>query len=599
MIGAAPGADREHAEKEEKGRPRDLLRMLARARPHAAALGFAFACLLVSGGIGLVFPAAVGMVVDAALVERSAHRLDLVSLGLVALFAVQGGVHFARTAILVGAGSRILAELRGDVFGRLLLQAPSFFETRRVGELLSRLGSDVASVESVLTSDLSESLKDAFVLAGGLAIVFVVHTQLALVMLAAVPPVIAIAFLMGRRLEKLSTKTHDELAAANIVAEESLSQVRVVQAFVREQGMLSRYRERILNTAALARRQGRMLGALAGTVSFLGFSAVALVLWFGNRLVLDGELTAGQLTSFVFYTFVIASAIGSLASTYGTLRRAMGSCRRVFEILDLVPAIADAPDAAPFARPRGAVSFRGVSFSYPSAPERRALDGIDVEVEPGEVVALVGRSGAGKSTLVSLLSRFWDPTEGAVSIDGRDVRSLRLADLRRSIGIVPQETLLFGGTIRENLLFGRPGASEEEMRAAARAARADGFVEALAGGYDTVVGERGVKLSMGQRQRIAIARCFLEDPAILVLDEATSSLDSESERHVTEALDALFRGRTTFVIAHRLSTVLRAHRILVLDEGRIVEQGDHGSLLARGGLYRALFELQLLAAPAR
>jgi len=580
------------------GRPRDLLRLLERARPHAGWLAASLVALLGSGGLTLVFPAITGRVVDAALSQRDLAQLDAITWSLIGLFAIQAVFNYARTLILTTVGSRLLAKLRADVFARLLLQPPAFFEERRVGELLSRLGSDVTVVEGAITSDLQYALRESVFLVGGLVVIFVVHTRLSLLMLGVVPPVIAVAFLFGRKLSKISTQERDRLADASAIAEESLSQVRIVQSFVREESVLERYRARLADVVRLARTQARLTGGLNGFVTFAAFSAVVLVLWYGGRLVVEGELTAGALTSFLLYTLLLAGSIGTLGALYGSFKRTLGACRRVFELLDRVPEIADAPDAAPFPRPRGEVAFRGVTFRYPSRPEHDALHAIDLEVRPGEVVALVGRSGAGKSTLVALLTRFYEVSEGAVTIDGHDVRAVRLAELRRAIGLVPQETMLLADTVRENVRFGRPDAADAEIEAAARAARADGFIDKLSKGYDTVVGERGVKLSMGQRQRIAIARCLLKDPAILVLDEATSALDAESEKVVTEALETLMRGRTTFVIAHRLSTVLRADRVVVLDAGRIVETGTHAQLLAARGLYRTLFELQLLEAPA-
>ncbi len=550
--------------------------------------------LLLSGGVSLLLPAVAGRVVDAALTDKSLERMRAIVLGLIGLFAVAGALDFVEHYALRSAAARMLRDLRVRLHGHLLGLSQGFFESQRVGDLLSRLGTDVATLGSTLTDHLVGGAQQALVLAGALAILLATNAGLTGVMLLAVPPVVIAAVLFGMRFEKLSKQEQEALAEANVVAEESLAGIRTVQAFAREGLERARYAEKQDRAYAISLREARVWGAFGGVVSFLAFSALTLVLWRGGTLVVGGRLTAGELTSFLLYTATVAGAVGSLTALYGSFRRAAGATERVRGLLATAPGIADAPDARPLPRPRGHVAFRGVRFVYPSADGKPAVDGVDLDAPPGTCVALVGPSGAGKSTLVSLLLRFHAPQSGAVTVDGEDVARIRLADLRGAIGLVPQDIFLFGGTVAENIRYGRPGASDADVRAAAEAAQAHGFVSALPKGYGTVVGERGVRLSAGERQRIAIARVFLADPPIVVLDEATSALDSESERLVQLAMERLFRGRTSLVIAHRLATVRRATRVVVLRSGRIAEEGTHDELFARGGLYRNLCELQML-----
>jgi ATP-binding cassette, subfamily B, bacterial MsbA len=490
------------------------------------------------------------------------------------------------------ASERVVAGLRKDLFARLVRLPPAFFAERRTGELTSRLAADVTQLQSFLSQQLSGCLRQTLLFAGGVVLLAVAHPQLTVAALAVGPLVAAVALLFGRRLNRASGAVQDRVADAAAVADEAFGQIRVVQSFVREAAEEARFAGRVDAALRAAMRRARVRGLFFGAITFATFAGCLAVLWQGGRLVLEGSLTAGALVSFLLYTVYVAGSVGALAGYFTGYQEAVGAATRVFELMAVEPAVADPPDPLPLPpRVRGEVRLERVSFRYGEG-QPWALREVSLALAPGEVVALVGPSGAGKTTLASLIPRFFDPTEGRVALDGVDVRRLRLADLRGAIGVVPQEPLLFGGTVRDNIAYGREGAGDAEIEAAARAAHAHEFIERLPDGYRSAVGERGVTLSAGQRQRVAIARVLLKDPAVLILDEATSSLDADSERLVEEALGRLLTGRTTLIIAHRLSTVRRADRLVVLDRGRVVEEGTHEALLARGGLYERLYHLQ-------
>ncbi len=572
--------------------PRPLARLTPMLRPYAGRLAVALACLVVAALAGLAFPAVVRWLLDAAFVSRDRSLLDRMAVGLVVVFAVQGVCNYVQVLLLSGTAERVLAELRAGVFAHLVRLSPAFYTERRTGELTSRLSADLTALQSLMNTWISEFARQVLFLVGGAVLLTRTDPHLTLTTLAVAPIVVAVAVVCGRALRRASAGVQDRLAEAGALADEAFSQIRTVQSFVREAEEARRY-DAVLGTvvrAALARVQVR--AAFFGIVGFVAFAGVAAVLWEGGRRVLEGSLTAGALVSFLFYAFFIAAAVGSLASLFGNFQEAIGAATRVFELLDERPTVAEPARPVPLpAAERGAVAFEGVHFRYgPELPD--VLHGVTIRLAPGEVVALVGRSGAGKSTIGALLPRFWDVTGGRVTLGGVDLRELALGELRGAVGVVPQEPALFSGTVRENIALARPGASLAEVEAAARAAHADEFVRRLPQGYDTPVGERGVKLSGGQRQRIAIARVFLKDPAVVVLDEATSALDTESERLVEEALAELLEGRTTLIIAHRLSTVRRADRVVVLDDGKVIEEGGHAELLARGGVYARLYQGQ-------
>lgn len=580
------------AKEKVKVSPRDLLRLLAYAKPYRVRLAIALLSLLIAGALGLAVPQVVRMLIDAAFVARDSHKLNQLALLLVGVFGSQAGFSFLRTYLLSYTGERIVADVRTQVYNHLTALPVAFFANRRVGELTSRMASDVSVVQTVTTGSITELLRLSIMLVGGVTIIFITNPRLSLLMLAIVPIVIISAHLYGRYVRRLSTSVQDRLAEANSVLEETLSAIRIVQSFVREEYERARYRERIQDSLKLAVKRAVASGGFIAFIILVVYSGIAIVLWFGSRMVIAGQMSAGDLIAFVLYTFFVGGAVGGMTELYGQFNQAIGATRRVFELLDTKPEIKDPDDPEPLDKVRGHVRLVDVHFTYPDERALPVLKGVTVEAKPGEIIALVGPSGAGKSTLVALIPRFYDVSSGAITVDDHDIRSVRLADLRSAIGMVPQETTLFGGPVRENIVYGKLGANDDEIEAVARAAHAHEFIVEFPDGYDTVVGERGVKLSGGQRQRIAIARALLKNPAILILDEATSSLDSESERLVQDALETLMQGRTTFVIAHRLSTVRRADRIIVLDGGRLVEEGTHDELMTSGGLYKRLYEIQ-------
>ena len=571
-----------------------LRRLGPRVGPYTTPLVLAGVLMLCSVGIGLAFPLVVRELLDAAFLAEDSAVLNRIAIGLLLLFAVLAVINFSQSYLTASVSEKVVADLRRDIFGALVYQPPGFFANRRVGELSSRLASDSGLIQGVLRFGVPEIIRQVTFLMGALVLVTITNPRLTLVTLTAIPFAALVGWFFGRRVRRLSTNIQDRLADAVARAEQVFTQIRTVQSFTRESYENEAYVGAVNRARDEGLRRAMARASLTGAVTFAAFGAIVGVLWVGGRLVLDGALSPGTLVAFLLYAVTISGAITSLAGFWANLQEAAGAARRIFEILDHPVAI-ESP-TAPRRLPtpvRGVVRYEGVTFRYePHLP--RVLDGIDLVLDEGVTVALVGISGSGKSTLASLIPRFFDVEEGSVTVDGIDVREMALDDLRTRIGIVPQEPMLFGGTVRENLLYGNLEASQAEIEEVSLAAHAADFIETFPDGYDQVVGERGVTLSAGQRQRIAIARVMLEQPKLLILDEASSSLDSESEELIQDALERLMGGRTTLVIAHRLSTVIRSDRILVLDESRIVDEGSHRDLLERSEVYDRLYRRQTL-----
>ncbi len=535
----------------------------------------------------LAIPYAFRLVTDSVFLHHRASQLNRVSLLLLGVVIATAVFGFGRGYLLHFVGGRIVADLRLQLYAHLLDQPLIFFDERRSGDLLSRLSADTTVVQGVLSDDLLTLFQNVITIVGVAVIILLLDWRLALLTIAVAPLVAGLGMIVGRRTRRLSRQAQEQLGEAASVLEETLTAMRVVKAFVRERFEMARYRTAVEQSFRSELAANRLQSIFQSAMMTAVFAAFAAVLWFGGREVLAGRLTPGGLISFLFYLTILMGPLQSLSGIYTSFQRAAGGAARVFEVLDTPPAIVDAPDAATLPSPRGLVEVRDLWFHY--VPEAPVLRGVSLTARTGETVAIVGPSGAGKTTLVSLLPRFYEATGGEILVDGHPITSVTMESLRRAMAIVPQEATLFGGTVRQNIAYGRADAGDHEIERAARVANAHDFIRALPRGYDSIIGDRGVKLSGGQRQRVAIARAVLKDPCILLLDEATSSLDNESEALVQEALERLMRGRTTFVIAHRLTTIVNADRIVVLNEGQVVEEGSHSQLMARDGLYHRLY----------
>jgi ATP-binding cassette subfamily B protein len=569
-------------------------------RPYRGRFGAALASLFASSLLSLTFPYLAGSIIDAALHANkgsdSMAGADRTALLLMGILAVQAGLSFFQSLSFATAGQRSLVDLRRDTYARLISLPMTFFAQRRVGELASRLSSDLIQIEDTLIVILPQFLRQITILIGGIALIAVTSLQLTGIMLASLPVIIVAAVIFGRKTRKISREAQDRLADTATIVEETLQGILNVKAFSNEGYELNRYHAGLGSFLTITLRGARLRAAFIAFIVFALFGFIVLVLWSGARLLQQGDITFGQLTRFGLYTTFVAGAMGQFAELYSQLQKAIGATQRVRELLretgEVEVHLGPTP-ASTLPRLRGDIVFENVHFSYPSRQGVEVLHAINLAATSGQRIALVGPSGAGKSTLISLLLRLYDPSSGRLLIDGRDARDYRLAELRGQMSMVPQEVLLFGGSIAENIAYGKPGASAEEIEQAARQANAHEFIQGFPERYATLVGERGIKLSGGQRQRVAIARAILKNPAILILDEATSSLDSESERLIQEALETLMRGRTSFIIAHRLATVRHVDRIIVIAGGRVVESGTHEELQAVAeGTYRRLAALQ-------
>jgi ATP-binding cassette subfamily B protein len=557
-------------------------------------LALAAVALVVSAVALLAVPMAVRRMIDSGFSSADGRTIDIYFIGLIGLGAVLALASATRFYCVNWLGERVVADLRSKVLAHLTRLGSAFFEQNRSGEIMSRITADTTQITAAAGSALSQAVRNLIMLAGALAMMVVTSPRLSALVLVAIPAIVLPLVAYGRSVRRLSRSAQDTLAEAAAYAAENLSAHRTMQAYTSETVVARRYGEAIERSFQAARRRMLARAGLTALVIFLVVAGIVGVLWHGAGLVVGGGLSAGQLGQFVLYAVFAGSALAGLSEVWGELQQAAGAAERIGELMATEPSIASPPAPVPLpVPPQGRLEFRDVSFAYSGRTDLPALSHVSFEVAPGETVALVGPSGAGKSTVLALILRFFDPSAGEIRLDGVPLAQADLIDLRRRIALVPQDVALFAETVAENIRYGAPDASRADVERAALAAQADAFIRALPQGYDTRLGERGVTLSGGQRQRIAIARALLRDAPILLLDEATSALDAESEVEVQHALDALRRGRTTLVVAHRLSTVQRADRILVMDGGRIVEVGRHSELVARGGLYARLADLQL------
>ncbi len=572
---------------------RQLLTLFRFAIPYRWQMAGATLALLIAAGTTLAMGRGLQLLIDQGFSTGDAGLLDRAVLILFGVSVLLAFGTFSRFYLVSWVGERVVADIRKAVFDHIIGLSPGFFEITRTGEVVSRLTTDTTLLQVVVGSSVSIALRNTLLIIGGMVMLFITSTKLTLLVLAVVPLVVAPIVVFGRKVRRLSRLSQDRIADVSAEASEALYGIRTVQAFAHEPHDRKRFAERTEDAFSTALARIRWRAVLTGVVILLVFGSISVVLWVGGADVVAGRISAGQLSAFVFYAVVLAGALGAVSEVIGDLQRAAGAMERIAELLATRPVVLAPANPTPLPSPsRGAVAFEHVTFHYPSRPNAPSLDDFTLDVKPGERVAIVGPSGAGKTTVMQLLLRFYDPEAGRIRFDGIDIRDLDPAQLRAAIGVVPQDPTIFATSARDNIRYARPDAGDAEVRAAAKAAHALDFLERLPQGLDTFLGERGVRLSGGQRQRIAIARAILRNPALLLLDEATSALDAESEQIVQVALDEVMKERTTLVIAHRLATILKADRIVVLDKGRIDAIGTHAELIRAGGLYARLAALQ-------
>lgn len=587
------------------------MKLLSYLKPYRTKFFLGFACLILSSASSFLFPLLMGRLIGTTgsappagatvpkeILDSFPTDLNTVALTLLAVLFIQSIFSYFRINWFVEVAEKGLADIRRDTYHKLITLPMNFFSQRRVGELNSRLSADLSQIQDAITTTLAEMIRQVIVFTGGIVFLVLVSGKLTLMLLAVLPVMVLIAVFFGRFIRKLSRQAQDKLAESNTIVEETLQGISNVKAFVNESFEVGRYNRSIREVVKIAMRGARFRGVFASFIIFCLFGTIVSVVWYGSHLVQAGEISLASMFTFILLSTFVGAAMGSFPELYATMQKAFGASERILEILseENEPISMDDKLNEVKQKINGRLEFRNVVFSYPSRKEITVLNGVSFEANAGEKVAIIGPSGAGKSTIASLILRFYEAQSGQLLFDGHPSTGFSLTDIRNQVAIVPQDVLLFGGTIRENIAYGRLNASGEEILQAAKRANAHDFISTFPEGYDTLVGERGVKLSGGQRQRIAIARALLKDPAILILDEATSSLDSESERLVQEALEELMKNRTSIIIAHRLSTIREADKIIVLEKGKVVESGSHAELMSNEeGLYRYLSQLQLEA----
>ena len=569
---------------------KNYIRLLRYIKPYMNRLILAIFCIIVAAGANLYLPWIIKDMIDKVLAEKDMEMLNLIAAGIVVTFFIRGVFYYGQSYLVSFVGQRVIIDVRDVLFQKFQRLPLSYFDRHQTGEIMSYITNDVAALQNALVDRLIELVTESSIFFGSLVMMVMLDWKLSLLTLIVVPLVGQAMKVFGQRLKASGTVIQERLADITSTMQESISAVRVVKSFVREDFEIDRFhRQNELNFKA-EMKNIQIMSLLTPTVEFLAAVAVTVIVWFGGYEVVNGVITAGTLVAFLTYAVNLANPVKRISRVYGAIQKAMAGADRVFAIMDLPETIADKPGALPLPPVAGRVELDHVSFGYEEG--KTALADISLTVEPGQMIAFVGPSGAGKSTIANLIPRFYDVTGGAIRVDGHDVRDVTLDSLRQQIGIVPQETMLFSASVRENIRYGRLDASDEEIIQAAKDANAHEFIMELPEGYDTRIGERGLNLSGGQRQRIAIARAILKDPRVLILDEATSALDTESEKIVQAALDRLMVGRTSFVIAHRLSTIFEADQIYVIDGGQVREHGSHQELLAAGGLYSNLYNIQ-------
>ena len=569
---------------------KQYLRLLEHLRPYKFRLCVAAICTALASAGTVVLPWIIKDLVDQVLSEKDAEKLTYIALSVVVIFLFRGFFFYGQSYLISYVGQRVVIDIRREVFKKIQRLSMAFYDKNKTGTIMSYVTNDVSALQSGLVDNIVEMITETVILIASIVAMIYLDWKLFLFSLCTFPVVIMFIDFFGKKIRASGSRIQGATADLTSILQEVVSSARVIKSFVREAYEIDRFEAQNMHNFRAQMKYVKLSATLTPTIEFVAAIGVTMILWFGGNSVIDGDITAGALVAFLTYAVNISNPIKRLSKVIANIQRALAAADRVFDVLDLPELIQNKPNAQLLPYVKGNVSFNNVSFAYNT--DEPILDNVSFSATPGQVVALVGPSGAGKSTVASLLPRFYDVTGGSIVIDGLDIREVTMESLREQVGIVPQETMLFNGSVYDNILYGRLDATEEEVMAASRAANAHNFITELPNGYDTQLGDRGVNISGGQRQRIAIARAILKNPQILILDEATSALDTESERVVQEALDRLMVGRTSFVIAHRLSTIKNADKILVMEKGKIVEEGNHDELMAKDGLYAHLYQIQ-------